>query len=396
MAKRRASVKVTKNLIIAIVAIILIIAIAFCVLYFGFPAKWDYLMSLITPEGDNTPPLQRGDGELAVHFIDIGQGDCILIQFPDGKDMLIDCGTDKGGDWAEVKAYLEEQVPDDQLDYLMLTHADEDHVSYLPDVLELFDVDNVYMPYALAEPTGTSATAQRLRDEIAALPEEKTAVFKDEDTIGTNIYAEFFIAALSEPEANIIFNMDKNESENAIVIADESNTYRLAFYCPTEQYYEENNIDKNAYSKNAVSPVGILEYNDVRFVFTGDSNEENEPIIAERIGNIDCDYLKVAHHGSDTSSLDEFLDAVDCEYAIISCGGKHGHPTQEALTRFKARGMEVYRTDNNGNIVVVVGAEEQPKLITEKDVPQDTNFIPGDAEQTALPSVFVLRRFIAS
>ena len=368
--------------------IVIIAAIALIAFYFAAPDSFRNTFPFFfddgAPSGDTSaPPLARGEGELQVHFIDVGQGDCILILFPDGKDMLIDCGTTKGGDLDETLAYLDTYVPDKQLDYLMLTHSDDDHVGYLDDIVYEYDVDNIFMPDILAMPSGKVASAE-LQAQIERLDATKLAMFDDEDGIDTNAYAEFFIAALSEPDCNIYINVDSDENTNSIVITDnglqeptnpdKDATYRLTFYCPTQEYYDTTDLS-DAKDKNAVSPVGILEYNDFRLVFTGDSNEINEPIIAERIGKIDCDVLKVAHHGSESSSLDVFLNAVDCEYAVISCGegNSHHHPRQNTLDRLIAQDMTIYRTDNNGNIVLTVTDGDNFVFNTEKEASQEQN-----------------------
>lgn len=375
-----------RNLIIALIVIALIIAIAAVIIYFAAPDLFDEILGRVKKEDGGAPPtvLAPGDGELQVHFMDVGQGDSILILFPDGKDMLIDCGNKSTGYDFDVTAdYLENYLPDGKLDYLMLTHSDEDHVEYMSDILELYEVSNIFMPDILAEPSGTSAAAEELRDEIAALDPEKLAMFDDEDTITTQVYARFFVAALSEPNCEIVLNVDPDEDTNSIVITDGKKqadgsyaaaTYMLTFYCPTEEYYATSDLS-SAEEKNAVSPIGILEYNDVRIVLTGDSNEINEPIVAERLGNIDCDVLKVAHHGSESSSLDVFLDAVDCEFAVISCGegNNHDHPRQEALDRLIEDDMTIYRTDNNGNIVLTVDENGEMKFTLEREADQSVN-----------------------
>lgn len=396
MARRTASKKGTRNLIITLIVIVLIAAIVAVVIYFAAPELFDELLGKIDPSGDDgkTPPtvLAPGEGELQVHFMDVGQGDSILILFPDGKDMLIDCGNKSAGYDFDVTAdYLESYLTDGKLDYLMLTHSDEDHVEYMSDILELYEVSTIFMPDILAEPSGTSAAAEELRDEIAALAPEKLAMFDDEDTITTQVYARFFIAALTEPDCEIVLNVDPDEDTNSIVITDgteqsdgsyDGATYMLTFYCPTEEYYESTGFDDaNGYSaaeyKNAVSPIGILEYNDVRIVLTGDSNEINEPIFVDRIGGyIDCDVLKVGHHGSETSSTEEFLDAINCEYAVISCnadGNTFSHPRQSTLDRFIEDDMTIYRTDNNGNIVLTVDETGEMKFTLEREVDQSVN-----------------------
>lgn len=384
MATKRHSQKLSRNIIIAIVAIVLIIAITMVILYFAAPETFDAIAAFFKPEGSSstggggnteTPPLERGEGDLQVHFIDVGQGDCILILFPDGKDMLIDCGNKSSGySFDETAEYLDTYITDDTLDYMMLTHGDEDHVEYLDNILEMYQVNNIFMPNILAAPNGTGASSVELREQIDAIDDEKIAMFTDPDVLTSNMYAEFFVAAFNEPDCNVMLNIDPSSTENSIVITDEANTYRLTFYCPTQEYYNESNLN-SAEKKNAVSPIGILEYNGFRIVLTGDSNEINEPLFVDRIGGeLDCDVLKVGHHGSETSSTEEFLDAIDCEYAVISCkadGNTFYHPRQATLDRFVERDMTIYRTDNNGNIVLTVN--EEISFVVEKEVSQDVN-----------------------
>lgn len=364
----------------------LIIVVAAVILYFAAPDVFDDILGAILPNrndntGNNTV-LVRGDGELQIHFMDVGQGDGILILFPDGRDMLIDCANYNNSSTVrgEILDYMDDYVTDGQLDYLMLTHCDSDHVYFMDEVLEEYQVDNVFMPNVLAT-----------HDKVAEadIPQERLALFTDEDTVDTACYADFFIAALTEPDCMVTLNVDADEDSNSVVITDGERqsdgtyggaTYMLTFYCPTAEYYEETGFDdRNGYSaaeyKNAISPIGVLEYNGFRIVLTGDSNEINEPTFVDRIGGqLDCDVLKVGHHGSETSSTEEFLDAIDCEYAVISCnaaGNTFHHPRQTTLDRFIERDMTVYRTDNNGNIVLTVG--ETLTFTVEKEVDASVN-----------------------
>lgn len=373
MARHSLSMKSKKALIIAIVAVILIIAIAFCVLYFGFPSTWDNLMKQI--RGEESSSLELGEGELKVHFINVGQGDCAYIQFPDGTDMIIDCGNvGSGPSYSSTKKYISDLNPDGKINHLMLTHCDEDHVDDLDEIIYDFEIENIYMPNVLAAPTSNSDEANRLKSQINALDPNKLAMFTDRDTISTLTYARFFIAALSEENCTIHLNMDRDENTNSIVI--EKTTYRFTFYCPTEAYYSSSHLS-TATDKNAISPVGILEYNNRRVVFTGDSNEGNEETIARRIGSVDCDVLKVAHHGSATSSAAVFLDAITCEYAVISCGAgnSYGHPTQGALNRFSQRNMTVYRTDTNGTVVLTIDGKGKITFSMQTEVEQSVNLV---------------------
>ncbi len=376
---KKAIKKNPKGAIIAAIAVVLVIAIAVAVLYFGFPEKWDMIMDMISSSGDPNDgrvPLSRGEGELQIHFIDVGQGDCILILFPDGKDMLVDCGNYNGGNTYRDSAisYIKTYVTDGQLDYLMVTHGDSDHVYYVDDVLAEFDVDTIYMPFILAEPEKAEKA-----EAVNALPKSKLDLFTDEDTLSSGVYADFFIAALSEPDAEIIFNMGH------FFIRDEALTYSIDFYAYDQAEWTATDLSE-AKEKNAVSPIGILEYNGKRIVLTGDSNKINEPYFMEMVGSpIDCDVLKVGHHGSASSSKENFLDFIDCEYAVISCnadGNTFDHPRQVVLDRLVADNTVIYRTDLQGTIVLSVDSEGILNFYTDKtasDADLKTGF-PGEDE----------------
>lgn len=362
-----------KAFIISIVAIVLVIAIATAVVYFAFPDTWDKIVSMIVKDNQHSG-LARGDGELLVHMLDVGQGDCIYIQLPDGKDMVIDCANynDDGEYEKKTFDYLDKYIEDDTVEYLMLTHCDSDHVYFMDELLERYQVEKLFMPNVLAAPGTTSKDKKALQDQIDALD---TSRFTDKDTVGTITYAEFFIAALTEPDCEIVLNVDLDANTNSIII--EETTYRLVFYCPTQEYYDDYGLN-TAERKNAISPIGILEYNNRKIMLTGDSNEINEPLVMARTGKIDCDVLKVGHHGSETSTSNAFLDEYTFEYAIISCnsyGNKFNHPRQATLDRLKSHNIEVYRTDNNGNIVVSVDKDGNLKITTQKESTQEQNLI---------------------
>lgn len=341
-----------------------------------------------------------GQGDVVVHYMNVGQGDGILIDLPDGDEMLIDLGC-KGvtvNYESVLKPYIQTYVEDNTIEHLVLTHTDEDHVSYLDDVIEDFQVNNIYMPYILAHPGTDSTPKQNAQAKIDALDPNKLSLFQDPDTIDTIVYANFFINALSEPNCTIHLNVDDNNSATNNVITGENNSYLITFICPTKEFYQNNDLS-DAHDKNAVSPVILIECNSRRLVFTGDcnaywtsagklkTNEGNEWFMVERFktlfGNsgLDCDILKVAHHGAEEASSNEFLDVIHCEYGIISCGAgnTYQHPRQDALDRMKNHNMTVYRTDLNGNIVCTINTEGVIEFnLQTSNVSQDAEFVGAD------------------
>lgn len=345
--------KKNPKLLIAIVAIVVTAAIIVGALY------------IVKPEWFRGPMPESG--QLVVHYIDVGQGDCIYIAFPDGTDMLIDCGSEKGSKEYETSAIsdLKELNPDGKIDRVMATHSDQDHVSYLDEVLSEFQVNYIYMPN-IRPKSGKSVKINGRDVMVDSLDESKLVMFRDEDTIDTDSYAEFFIAALSEPNCNITLNIGKYEIRGQ--------DYTFTFYCLSQEEWDSRSLKTKAgYSDatqiNAVSPIGILEYAGKKLVFTGDSNNSNEKYYCETYPYVDCDVLKVAHHGSRTSSSEEFLKHVKCEYAVISVGdgNSYGHPEQETLDRLKANGIQkIHRTDKCGNVVLTVSHTGEMAFSCEK------------------------------
>lgn len=340
--------KKNPKLLIAIVAIVVTAAIIVGALY------------LVKPEWFREPMPESG--QLVVHYIDVGQGDCIYIAFPDGTDMLIDCGSQNRDSKYQAFAIsdLKEINPDGKIDRVMATHSDTDHVSYLDEVLSEFQVGNVYMPNIRSNNLDKSVKIGGRDVKVGDLDADKLKKFTDNDTIDTDTYAEFFIAALSEPNCNITLNIGKYEIRGQ--------DYTFTFYCLSQEEWDRRHLN-NGEQINAVSPIGILEYAGRRLVFTGDSNKSNEDYYCETYPYVDCDVLKVAHHGSRTSSSDDFLKHVKCEYAVISVGdgNSHGHPEQDTLDRLKANGIQkIHRTDKCGNVVLTVSHTGEMAFSCEK------------------------------
>lgn len=235
---------------------------------------------------------------MEVHFIDVDQGDSTFIELPNGKSMLIDAGETDQGD--KVVTYLHKQGYD-TIDYVVATHPHSDHIGGIVDVINNFNVNYFYRSPAAA---------------------------------GTDVYN------------NMIDAVKANKIEESAVMAgdiilDEANLL-IEVVAPKE-------IDNDEQNNNSV--VIKLTYGDNKFLFTGDAEKAEEDGIWT---NIKCDVLKVGHHGSDSSSSDNFLKKVEPKYAIISCGlgNSYGHPTEKVLNRLYERNIDVYRTDIQGTIVL--------------------------------------------
>lgn len=272
--------------------------------------------------------------DLKIHYIDVGQGDAIFIELPDQKNMMIDAGP--GSSSTELVNYINKVIfPDKQeeIDYFILTHSDEDHVGGATKILNEFEILTIYRPkiYTAAEEYSSGA------------------LVKD-----TKIYKSF-ISAMNKETDDIII------SQAGLTITGEG--YSFTFYTPiVNEYAEPNNY----------SPIIILEYGGKKFMFTGDAET---PIEANEIStysiDMDVDVLKVGHHGSSGSSSAEFLDKIKPEFAVISCGegNKYNHPHEETLTRLGDVGAEVIRTDLSGSIMFFVTDAGEMNYVADVYVP---------------------------
>lgn len=253
-------------------------------------------------ESDNTV----AEGELFVHYIDVGQGDCIFIE-SESKNMLIDCGESSESDI--VISYLQEQNVS-KIDYLVGTHPHSDHMGGMSVIVDTFEIGTFIMPY---------------------LPD---------DDIPTTKYFERLLVSLDENGVEIT-NAEVGEKINlgdsvADIIAPVSSEYS----------------NTNNYS------IGIiLEHGENSFIFTGDAEDDaEEEMINNYASNLrDIDVYKAGHHGSSTSSSDEFMAVIQPEYAVIMCGegNSYGHPNDDAMERISeyVADENIYRTDLYGTVV---------------------------------------------
>ena len=254
-----------------------------------------------TTEGDklpsSTPSTPVTAPTLSVTYINVGQGDSILIKVED-CDILIDAGTSSYG--STVSSYLKSKNVDD-LELVINTHPDADHCGGLTQVFKDFVVEQVWIS------KDTSKTTTAYKNFTSAITSEGLTAKK--------------------PNAGTV--------------------YTYGYLTLTVVYSEFISGDSN----NS-SIVVMLEYGSFKFLFTGDVGQVAEPDVMSSGYDITCDVLKVGHHGSKYSSTTAFLNAVKAEYGVICVGSNsYGHPTSEALNRLSDAGTTVYRTDKNGHVV---------------------------------------------
>ena len=244
----------------------------------------------------------------SVHFIDVGQGDCTLV-LCDDKALLIDAG--ENGHETEVLNYLR-SMKIDKLDFIIATHQHSDHIGGIPEVLEEYDADNIIMPRLTKTQTPTNSTY--------------TA----------------FLKALQNSDAKII-----------------SAKPGLKYSLGEADFKILGPVTDDCEDINSMSAVTKITYGETSFLVTGDAEKDEELEIIENGADLDCDVLRVGHHGSSTSSSREFLEAITPEICVISCGANndYGHPHDKALKRISYQTDDVYRTDICGSIVMTSDGE---------------------------------------
>ena len=236
--------------------------------------------------------------DFCIHVIDVGEDDSLLTTTPSNKNMLIDGGDEVSA--KIIKSYLKNKKVKN-LDVVIATHPDSDHIGSLDYIIDNFDVEKIYMP----NQTTDSECYINLIDSCNKKNLKVNYLSKDDS-----------------------FNLD-----------DSTNIYVLS-----PSYITDNN--------NSNSIVLNISYKNNNFLFTGDCEESNEMDMINSYNLEDIDFLKVAHHGSYTASSLTFLEETTPDIAVISCGYKnsYGHPHKSTLDNLESVDAKIFRTDQNGSM----------------------------------------------
>jgi competence protein ComEC len=254
-------------------------------------------------------------GTLAVHFIDVGEGDSILLDIGE-NEVLIDGGGKSPG----VVRYIDDYV-DGRLEVMVATHPHADHIGGLISVLRAFEVDEIWL-------NGDTSTSQTYSQFMSAVNSEGAQVFtaRRGDTIQAG---------------NLTFNVLHPANLNG--------------------------------STNDDSIVLSLSYGQIDFLFTGDVEQEAEAsmLVQSVVPVPDVEVLKVGHHGSRTASSMQFLQVIKPECAIYMAGqdNSYGHPHEEAIANLCEIGAEIYGTDIHGTVVVTTDGATYDVLLSNNEPP---------------------------
>ena len=249
---------------------------------------------------------------LAVNFFDVGQGDAIFIKSPQGHQILID-----GGPGPAILEKLANEMPfyDRSLDLIILTHPEHDHLNGLIEVLKRYKVENILW-------TGIIRDTAEYQEWKKLIKEEK---------------AEIKIAQAGQ---KIIYSGSHTKEKRGY----------MEILHPLENLEGQEIKDSNN-----TSVIAKLIFGQNSFLFTGDAYQSIERELVDRELDIDSDVLKVGHHGSKTSSAEDFIEKVSPAIAVIQCGknNSYGHPTEEVLRRLEKFGIKILRTDLDGDIKII-------------------------------------------
>lgn len=305
--------KHTKKIIISLVCVTLILSLTCC----GNNPIEAPPNNLITENaiGSFKPITQDEIDKIIVHYIDVGQGDCIFIELPNQKSLLIDAGISKS--YKDIVPYIK-NLGYFCIDYVIVTHPHADHIGSMEKVLRNFVVNEFFMPECFPK-------TKMFINMINTVKEQKIPI------------------RLSRSGMTII------------------EQYDLSIEILSPISYTYSNI-------NNYSLVVKINYGESEFLFTGDAETLVEQELLEHNIDIDSDILKVGHHGSNTSSSEAFTEEVSPDIAIISCGinNKYNHPHIETIETLVEQDIEIYRTDELGTIVIEADKQENFEITTEK------------------------------
>lgn len=239
--------------------------------------------------------------KMLVHYIDVGQGDCILVQV-NNKNLLIDSGPKS--DRRKLFNYLS-GLDLNKLDYVIATHPHEDHIGNMDDIIKTYSIGTFYAPKV-------ESTTKSFEDMVDALKDK-----------------------------NLKVHVLKNNSTSI----DLGENTKVNVFSPNKDFYD---------NLNNYSPVIKIQYGNTSFLFTGDAEKEVEKEILNNNEDISADVLKVGHHGSSTSTSKDFLKKVNPSIAVISVGKDniYNHPDAITTKLLYDSNIKTYRTDKDGTIVI--------------------------------------------
>lgn len=248
---------------------------------------------------DNTSNSEVS-GVLTIDYIDVGQGDSALVNV-NGKYMLIDAGTNASE--KDLINYLKGKNIQ-KIDYVIGTHPHEDHIGGLDKVIDNFDIGQVYLPKISHTTKTYESVLESIKNKGLKVTTAKEGVKID---LGPGTTVEM--------------------------------------YSPNKSKYD---------NLNDYSPIMRVVFGENKFLFTGDAEREAENEVIKKGVDLSADVLKVGHHGSDTSTSDDFLKKVNPKIAIISCGkgNDYGHPHNSTVNKLEGRNIKTFRTDEVGTIQV--------------------------------------------
>lgn len=246
--------------------------------------------------------IKIADTDFAVYYLDVGQSDCSIVVCDD-KVMVIDTGTyPQFADIQEALYALEIDI----IDYLVITHQHNDHISCAERIIEFNNVSNIIMPRLSDKNYEENETFDRLLNTIA------------HKNVNTLVAQEMETFNLGSAKVEIL--------------------------SPKKQYTDLNNM----------SVVMKITYGETSFLFQGDAESQVEKSLLYSDYDLSADVLKLGHHGSKTASSEKYLDAVNPEIAVISCGqgNSYGHPRVAVMEALVERNIDYYTTVDDGDITV--------------------------------------------
>lgn len=290
------------------------LTICFIISAFGgkaFVPTWDslYAQAGIAAVAPIVPPEV---GETQIHFIDVGQGDAVLLE-QSGHFAMIDAGTNDSEE--RLLAYLE-QKNIDHLELLIMTHPDGDHIGGMDGVMEALQVDELWIPNFSKSKRPTGYTYQKILDEA------------DEKGVQVTVPQEGTTFQLGDGVITLISDGVAQPKRTANAAVDYNN----------------------------LSLCTQFEIGEFSFLDTGDGEAEAEEQLVDSDWPLQATLFKAAHHGSSTSNTRRLLQAVQPKIVVVSCGedNLYDHPHDEALEMFALVKADVYRTDLQGNVIVAV------------------------------------------